>query len=96
MVEKLGVYKCGHCEIIVEALTDGESDLGCCGEPIEKLVAKTADQGKEKHVPVVEKINGGIKVKIGRVPHPMEEKHYIQWIEIITSDRTHRQFLKPG
>jgi superoxide reductase len=96
MVEKLDIYKCQPCEIIVEALTDGESELVCCDKPMEKLVAKTADQGREKHVPVIEKIKGGIKVKIGSVPHPMEEKHYIQWIEVIADDKAYRQFLKPG
>jgi superoxide reductase len=96
MVEKLGIYKCQPCEIIVESLTDSEGEIVCCDKPMEKLIAKTADQGKEKHVPVIEKIKDGIKVKIGSVPHPMEEKHYIQWIEIIADDKTYRQFLKPG
>jgi len=96
MVEKLGIYKCQPCNIIAEALTDGEGDIICCDKPMEKLVAKTADEGKEKHVPVVEKTEGGIKVKIGSVPHPMEEKHHIQWIEVIAGDKAYRQFLKPG
>jgi len=52
--------------------------------------------GKEKHVPVIEKIAGGIKVKVGSVPHPMEEKHYIEWIEVIADGKAYRQFLKPG
>jgi superoxide reductase len=54
------------------------------------------DASKEKHVPVVEKIEGGFKVKVGSIPHPMEEKHYIEWIEIIADGTVYRQFLKPG
>jgi len=70
-------------------------DLVCCGQPMENLTVKTADQGKEKHVPVIEKIDGGIKVKIGSISHPMEEKHYIEWIEVISDGKAYRQFLKP-
>ena len=62
-----------------------------------KLLAEGAvDAAKEKHVPVVEKTAGGIKVKVGSAPHPMEEKHYIEWIEIIVDGKAYRQFLKPG
>jgi superoxide reductase len=96
MIEKLGIYKCQPCEIIVEALTDSEGEIMCCDKPMENLIAKTADQGREKHVPVMEKIEEGVKVKIGSVPHPMEEKHYIQWIEIIANEKAYRQFLEPG
>jgi superoxide reductase len=63
---------------------------------MEKLVAKTADEGKEKHVPVIEKIDGGYKVKIGSVPHPMEEKHHIEWIELQIGDQSLLQHLKAG
>jgi superoxide reductase len=96
MAEKLQVYKCAACGNIVEVLTAGAGNLVCCGQPMQHLAAKTADQGKEKHVPVIEKLNGGIKVRIGSVPHPMEEKHYIEWIEIITDGKAYRQFLSPG
>ena len=96
MVERLEVYKCSTCGNIVEVLTAGDGDMICCGQPMTKLTAKTADQGKEKHVPVIEKVNGGIKVKIGGIPHPMEEKHYIEWIEVISDGKVYRQFLKPG
>lgn len=96
MVERLQVYKCAVCGNIVEVLTAGGGQLVCCGKPMENLVAKTADQGKEKHVPVIEKVEGGIKVKVGSVPHPMEEKHYIEWIEVIADGKAYRQFLKPG
>ncbi len=96
MAEKLQVYKCLACGNIVEVLTGGKGSLVCCGKPMENLTAKTADQGKEKHVPVIEKANGGIKVRIGEIPHPMEEKHYIEWIEIISDGKVYRQFLRPG
>jgi superoxide reductase len=96
MAEKLQVYKCADCGNMAEILTAGAGSLVCCGKPMQSLAAKTADQGKEKHVPVIEKFNGGIKVKIGSVPHPMEEKHYIEWIEIVTDGKVYRQFLRPG
>ncbi|HSW00445.1 MAG TPA: desulfoferrodoxin [Sedimentisphaerales bacterium] len=96
MVERLQVYKCSVCGNVVEVLTAGGGDLVCCGQRMENLTVKTADQGKEKHVPVIEKIDGGIKVKIGSVQHPMEEKHYIEWIEVISDGKAYRQFLKPG
>jgi len=96
MAEKLQVYKCMACGNIVEVLHGGNGELVCCGEPMKNLIAKTADEGKEKHVPVIEKVDGGIKVKVGSVPHPMEEKHYIEWIGLLADDKTYRQFLKPG
>jgi superoxide reductase len=96
MAEKLQIYKCSVCGNIIEVLHGGAGELVCCGEPMENLVAKTADEGKEKHVPVIEKIDGGIKVKVGSVPHPMEQKHHIEWIEIIADGSAYRQFLNPG
>jgi len=73
-----------------------ECEMTCCGAPMAKAVAKTADQGKEKHVPVIERIAGGIKVKIGSIPHPMEADHYIEFIEVRTFDEVYRKYLKPG
>jgi superoxide reductase len=96
MAEKLQIYKCEICGNIVEVLHGGDGELVCCGQPMKNLAAKTADVGKEKHVPVIEKIAGGIKVKVGSVPHPMEEKHYIEWIEVIADGKAYRQFLRPG
>jgi superoxide reductase len=96
MAEKLEIYECKVCGNIVEVLRGGQGELVCCGQPMEKLVAKTADAGKEKHVPVIEKLADGFKVKIGSIPHPMEEKHYIEWIELLADGKAYRQFLKPG
>jgi len=96
MAEKLEVYKCEACGNIVEVLHGGGGELVCCGEPMKLMVANTVDAAKEKHVPVIEKVDGGIKVKVGSVAHPMEAKHYIEWIEIIADGKAYRQFLNPG
>jgi superoxide reductase len=80
----------------VEVEHGGVGQLVCCGKPMELLAAKASDAGKEKHVPVIEKVDGGIKVKIGSIPHPMEEKHYIEWIEVIADGKAYREFLNPG
>ena len=96
MAEKLQVYKCDKCGNIVEVLHGGKGDLVCCDEPMRLFVENTVDAAKEKHVPVVEKIADGFKVKVGEVAHPMEEKHYIEWIEVIADGKAYRQFLNPG
>jgi superoxide reductase len=96
MTERLQVYKCEVCGNIVEVLHEGAGELVCCGEPMKLLVAGSVDAAKEKHVPVIEKTAKGIRVKVGSVPHPMEEKHYIEWIELIADGKAYRQFLKPG
>lgn len=96
MAKQLEVYKCETCGNIVEVLHGGAGELVCCGKPMKLFVENTVDAAKEKHVPVVEKIEGGFKVKVGSVTHPMEEKHYIEWVEIIADGKAYRQFLKPG
>jgi superoxide reductase len=96
MTERLQVYKCEVCGNIVEVLHEGVGELVCCGQPMTLLVANTVDAAKEKHVPVIEKTANGVTVKVGSDPHPMEEKHYIEWIEIIADGKAYRQFLKPG
>jgi len=96
MTEKLQIYKCEVCGNIVEVLHEGAGELVCCGQPMILCEENTVDAAKEKHVPVVEKTTGGVKVKVGSVAHPMEEKHYIEWIEIISDGKAYRQFLKPG
>ncbi len=94
--QRLQVFKCDKCGNIVEMLAAGKGELVCCGEPMKLLAENTTDAAQEKHVPVIEKIPGGYKVKVGSVPHPMEEKHYIQWIELVAGDRAYLEFLKPG
>jgi superoxide reductase len=96
MAEKLQVYKCDVCGNMVEVIHAGAGGLVCCGQPMKYLAENTVDAAKEKHVPVVEKTDKGIKVKVGSVPHPMEEKHYIEWVEVLVGDKAYRQFLKPG
>ncbi len=96
MTKRLQVYKCEICGNIVEMLHEGAGELVCCGQPMKLMAENTVDASREKHVPVVEKTATGIKVKVGSAPHPMEEKHYIEWIEIIADGRAYREFLKPG
>jgi len=96
MTEVGEIYKCNICGNIVEVLYTGIGELICCGEPMELLKEKADETGNEKHVPVIEKTETGIKVKVGSIPHPMEEKHYIEWIEIIADGVSYRKFLKPG
>lgn len=96
MAEKLEVYKCNVCGNMVEVLHGGQGELVCCGQPMARLVENTVDAAKEKHVPVVEKVDAGVKVKVGEVAHPMEEKHFIEWVEVIADGKAYRQFLNPG
>jgi len=96
MAKRLQIYKCKACGNIVEVLHGGDGELVCCGKPMELLEEKTADAKTEKHVPVIEKIDGGYKVKVGSVPHPMLEEHFIEWIELLADGKAYRQFLKPG
>ncbi len=96
MTELKQVYVCGMCGNITEVLATGVGELVCCGEPMKLQQEKAADAGLEKHVPVVEAGDSGMKVKVGDVPHPMEEKHHIQWVEIIAGGKSCRIFLQPG
>lgn len=96
MTDRKQIYKCDACGNIVEVLHEANGELVCCGEPMKLFKENTVDAAKEKHVPVIETAAGGVKVKVGSVPHPMEEKHYIEWVEIIHGDMSCRQFLKPG
>ena len=96
MAKLLEVYKCELCGNIVEIIHAGEGDLSCCGQDMKLLSENTVDAAKEKHVPVIEIGAGFVKVTIGSVAHPMEEKHYIEWIELVADGKAYRQFLKPG
>ena len=96
MAKQLGIYKCGVCGNMVEVIHAGAGELVCCGQPMTLLAENSVDASREKHVPVIEKTAGGVKVKLGSVPHPMEEKHYIEWISVIAEGKAYRQFLKPG
>ena len=96
MTKMLEVYKCGVCGNTTMVVSPSGGTLVCCGQPMNLQVEKKDDAGKEKHVPVIEKTATGIRVKLGAVPHPMEEKHYIQWIEVISGDNLYVHGLKPG
>ena len=96
MVELNKVYKCSICGNIVEVVHASTGELVCCGQPMDLLTEKLQDAGNEKHVPVIEKTPIGVKVKVGSIPHPMEEKHYIEWIELHADEAVYRKFLKPA
>jgi superoxide reductase len=96
MTKRLQIYKCEVCGNIVEVLHERVGELVCCGQPMKLYEENTVDAAKEKHVPVIERIDGGFKVKVGSTPHPMEEKHYIEWIEVIADGKAYREFLKPA
>jgi len=96
MAKRNDVFKCEVCGHIIEVLHEGKGELVCCNQPMKRLTENTTDAAKEKHVPVVEKVAGGIKVTVGSVAHPMEEKHYIEWIEMMADDKIYWKFLKPG
>jgi superoxide reductase len=96
MTSRFEVYKCEVCGNIVEVLHEGKGELVCCGQPMKLYKENTVDAAKEKHVPVIEKTAEGFKVNVGSVTHPMEEKHYIEWIELIADGVAYRKFLTPG
>lgn len=96
MAKNLEVFKCEVCGHIVEVIHEGKGELVCCGAPMKLMSENTVDASKEKHVPVIEKTSDGFKVKVGSVDHPMEEKHYIEWIELLADGRAYRRFLNPG
>jgi len=96
MTSRFEVYKCEVCGNIVEVLHEGKGELVCCGQPMKLYKENTVDAAKEKHVPVIEKTAEGFKVNVGSVTHPMEEKHYIEWIELIADGVAYRKFLNPG
>jgi superoxide reductase len=96
MTERMQVYRCERCGNIVELLHAGPGELVCCGVPMKLCQENTVDAAREKHVPAVERTPEGFKVRVGEVAHPMEEKHWIEWIELVADGRVLRQFLKPG
>jgi superoxide reductase len=96
MAERMEIYKCEICGNIVEVLHGGKGALVCCGEDMVLQAENTVDAAVEKHVPVVEVLEDGVLVKVGEVAHPMQDDHYIEWVQIIIGDRCSRIFLKPG
>jgi superoxide reductase len=96
MAERLQIYKCELCGNIVEVLHGGAGELVCCGEAMKLYEENVTDAAVEKHVPVSEPAEHGIKVMVGNVAHPMEGEHYIEWIEVVADGKAYREFLKPG
>ncbi len=96
MTEVKQIYKCNVCGNIVESVHAGIGDLVCCGQPMVLQKENTVDAVQEKHVPVIKKTDNGYKVKVGSLFHPMEDSHYIEWIELIANNRVYRKALKPG
>ena len=90
------IYKCQVCGNIVQLNHTGIGTLVCCGQPMQLQKENTVDASLEKHVPVIEKTENGIKVKVGTIAHPMEESHFIEWIEIIADGKSYKKYLKPG
>jgi desulfoferrodoxin len=89
-------YRCEKCGNMVAVLKNGGGTLTCCGQPMTKLTANTTDAAQEKHVPVVTKADGKIKVAVGATLHPMQPEHYIEWIALVAGEKLTVQFLKPG
>jgi superoxide reductase len=94
--EKLQVFWCETCGIVVSTVKGGGGVLSCCGKPMKLMVDNTTEAATEKHIPVAEKVDGGVKVTVGSVQHPMQDDHWIEWIELRTADKSYRQFLAPG
>jgi superoxide reductase len=96
MAKVAQVYKCEACGNIVMVYHEGGGELVCCGAPMKHMEEKTADFATEKHVPVVEAIEGGYKVYVGSTEHPMTDDHYIEWIELFDGETVFTKYLKPG
>ena len=98
MIKVNEVYKCSVCGNMVEVLHAGAGELVCCGQPMKLQNPGVTDGATEKHVPVIEKIEGGYRVKVGSVAHPMLDAHYIEFIELICEEcgKVQRKYLKPG
>ena len=94
--KKREIYKCEICGNIIEILHEGIGQLVCCEQTMKLMQENDKGEYADKHMPVIEKNNEGVKVKIGAVEHPMEEKHYIEWIEILTEKGSSKKFLRPG
>ena len=95
MTKKREIYRCSICGNMIEVTNAGVGTLVCCEKPMVRLDGNEADASFEKHVPVVEKMSGGYRVRVGSLSHPMTEGHYIQWIELMTKKKVLRHELTP-
>jgi superoxide reductase len=96
MAKQFAIYRCESCGNIIEILAAGGGEPACCGAPMTLLAENTSEGAQEKHLPVIQKTPEGYKVTVGSVLHPMEEKHFIQWIELLAEGVSFIKFLKPG
>ena len=96
MTKLLEIYKCNVCGNIVEVIHNGPGELVCCKQPMQNMVEGTVDAAKEKHIPEINKKDSAYQIVVGSVEHPMEEKHYIEWIQINSGNKSYREFLKAG
>jgi len=96
MSNKNEIYKCEKCKQVIEVVDGAVPPLMCCGQKMDLMEAQTADPATQKHVPVIESTDQGVKVTVGSTPHPMTDDHYIQWIEVINGDYVNRKYLNPG
>ena len=85
-MKKLRFFRCQHCGNIIVKIVDSKVPVMCCGEIMKELTPNTTDAAQEKHLPVVEKTKNLVNVKIGSIPHPMTEEHYIQFV-VLKSDK---------
>lgn len=95
MTQNNQIYKCEVCGNMVEVVHSSGGTLVCCGKPMKLIEENTVDASKEKHVPKVSKIDGGVEIKVGEVEHPMQDNHYIEWVEVVTSNKVYRKYFKP-
>ena len=99
MTERLELYKCEVCGNTVQVILEGFGQLTCCGQPMLKMLPKTNDENfAEKHVPVFNEREAGLEIKVGSIPHPMENEHYIMFMEAISKDKNRMllQYLYPN
>ena len=96
MTELNQIYKCNVCGNIVEMVHTGIGELVCCNQPMQLMKENTEDATTEKHVPIIERTDNGVIVKVGEIPHPMEQEHYIEWIEILADGKSYKKFLNPN
>lgn len=96
MSRKLEIYKCPVCDTVVEVLEQCGLELLCCGRPMEQQEEQCHEAGRETHSPIVQRVEGGVRVSVGPIPHVMKSQHHIEWIEILAEGECHRQFLHPG
>ena len=96
MTEKGEIYRCKVCGNIIQVLNPDVGELVCSGVPMELLTEQTSGTGEEKHVPVLENTDEGLIVHVGEIPHPMEENHCIEWVEVMADGEVYLKFLEPG